>query len=41
MSFPKTDEGLVLREELKAMVQSQGGAIMAKLGCVEAKDNTI
>lgn len=41
MAFPKTDEGLILRNELKELVQSQGGAIAAKLGCTEAEDNSI
>jgi hypothetical protein len=41
MDFAKSDEGAVLRNAIKEFVQSQRGAITAKLGCTEAKDNSI
>ena len=41
MEFTKTDEGAVLRDAIKEFVQSQRGAITAKLGCTQAEDNTI
>ena len=41
MGFAKTEEGAELRQTVNEMVMSQRGAIMAKLGCVKAEDNTI
>ena len=37
MAFPKT----ALRAGVNQYVQSQGGAIMIRIGCVKAEDNTI
>jgi hypothetical protein len=41
MAFPKTEEGMVLRDGVNRYVMSQGGAIMIRIGCVKAEDNTI
>jgi len=41
MAFGKTDEGLALRQSLNEYIMSQRGTVMAKIGCVEAEDNTI
>jgi hypothetical protein len=41
MAFPKTQEGMVLRDGVNKYVMSQGGAIMIRIGCVKAEDNTI
>jgi hypothetical protein len=41
MKFAKADENAAMRDALKEFVQSQRGAIMAKLGCTQAEDNTI
>jgi hypothetical protein len=41
MAFPKTDEGMTLRAGVNQYVQSQGGAIMIRIGCAKAEDNSI
>ena len=41
MDFARGDEGAVLRNAIQEYVQSQGGAITAKLGCQQVEDNTI
>lgn len=41
MSFPATEEGMALRHEVNKYVMSQGGAIMIRIGCAKAEDNTI
>jgi hypothetical protein len=41
MKFAKADENAAMRDALKEFVQSQRGAITAKLGCTKAEDNTI
>jgi hypothetical protein len=41
MAFAKTEEGLVISHSLNEYVMSQRGSIMARIGCVEAEDNTI
>ncbi len=42
MAFPKSEEGTEIRETIKAMVMSQRGSIIAKLGCTKAdEDNSI
>jgi hypothetical protein len=41
MEFAQNDEGAVLRNAINEFVQSQRGAITAKLGCTKAEDNTI
>jgi hypothetical protein len=41
MKFAKADENAEMREALKGFVQSQRGAITAKLGCTKAEDNSI
>jgi hypothetical protein len=41
MDFAQTDEGAVLRNAINEFVQSQRGAITAKLGCTKAEDNSI
>ena len=41
MGFAGSEEGMVLRNAVKEYVQSQQGAITAKLGCTKAEDNTI
>ena len=41
MGFAGSEEGMVLRNAIKEYVQSQQGAITAKLGCTQAEDNTI
>lgn len=39
--FAKSEEGMVLRNAMREFVQSQGGAVSAKLGCAKAEDNSI
>jgi hypothetical protein len=41
MAFSQTEEGLVISHSLNEYVMSKRGAIMARIGCVEAEDNTI
>ncbi len=41
MAFSKTDDGQMLSHSLNEYVMSQRGTIMARIGCVEAEDNTI
>jgi hypothetical protein len=41
MGFAQTEDGAAVRQTVNEMVMSQRGAIMAKLGCVEAKDDSI
>lgn len=41
MAFGDTEEGLVMRHALNEYIMSQRGAIVAKIGCVKAEDNTI
>ena len=41
MGFAGSDEGTVLRNAVKEFVQSQHGAITAKIGCQQVEDNTI
>ena len=41
MAFAETDEGLALRHVVNEYVMSQRGAIMARVGCLKAEDDTI
>ena len=41
MEFARGDEGAVLRNAIQEYVQSQGGAITAKIGCQQVGDNSI
>ena len=41
MEFAGSDEGAVLRNAVKEFVQSQRGAITAKIGCQQVEDNSI
>jgi len=41
MDFSKSDEGMVIRQSLNEYIMSKRGAIMARLGCQKAEDNTI
>lgn len=41
MAFSSSDEGMVLRYSLNEFIMSKRGAIMARLGCAKAEDNTI
>ena len=41
MEFAKTEDGAAVRQTVNEMVMSQRGAIIAKLGCVEARDDSI
>ena len=41
MSFASTEDGASVRQTVNEMVMSQRGAIIAKLGCVEARDDSI
>ncbi|WP_316176213.1 hypothetical protein [Bradyrhizobium sp. SZCCHNRI1073] len=41
MAFSKTEDGLMLSHHLNEYVMSQRGTIMARIGCVEAEDNSI
>jgi hypothetical protein len=41
LAFGKTEEGLVLTHAVNEYVMSQRGTIMARIGCVEAEDNSI
>lgn len=41
MGFATSDEAAVIRDAIKEFVQSQRGAITAKIGCTQAVDNTI
>lgn len=41
LAFAKTEEGMVISHSLNEFVMSKRGAIMARIGCVEAEDNTI
>ena len=41
MAYAGSDEAAVLRDAVKEFVQSQRGAITAKMGCQQVEDNTI
>lgn len=41
LAFAKTEEGAVISHSLNEYVISKRGTIMARIGCVEAEDNTI
>jgi len=41
MAFPKTEEGMALRDAVNKYVMAQGGAILIRVGCAKAEDNTI
>jgi hypothetical protein len=41
MDFAQTDEGEIRRNAINEFVQSQRGAITAKLGCAQVEDNSI
>lgn len=42
MEFARADESAALRNEVKEFVQSQRGAIVAKIGCMQSgEDNSI
>lgn len=41
MAFAKSDEGLVLRQTVNEYVMAQHGAIVARIGCMQAEDDTI
>lgn len=40
-AFSSTDDGMALRSAVHQFVESQQGAVAAKLGCAQAQDNTI
>lgn len=39
--FSKSDEGMVLRYSLNEFIMSKRGAVMARMGCAKAEDNSI
>lgn len=41
LAFAKTEDGLMISHSLNEYVMSQRGKIVARIGCVEAEDNTI
>jgi hypothetical protein len=41
LAFAKTEDGMAISHSLNEYVMAQRGTIMGRIGCVEAKDNTI
>jgi hypothetical protein len=41
LAFAKTEDGMVISHSLNEYVMSRRGTIMARIGCVEAEDNSI